>query len=44
VFLGTYSKWIDGDASDREMALLEQAISPSLGTKIGTKRGNSGAK
>jgi integrase len=44
VFLGTYSKWIDGDASDREMALLEQAIGPSLGTKVGTKRGNSGAK
>lgn len=37
VFLTTYAKWIDGDASDREMALLEQAMSPALGTKLGTK-------
>ena len=39
VFLGTYAKWIDGDASDREMALLEQ----SLGANLGTNPGNTGA-
>jgi len=30
VFLRTYSKWIEGDADDREMAALESAISPGL--------------
>lgn len=42
VFLGTYSKWIDGDATDREMALLEQAIARRSGTNLGTKAGNAG--
>jgi integrase len=43
VFLGTYSKWIEGDADEREMAALEASIAPGLGTKLGTKRGKAGA-
>lgn len=30
VFLRTYSKWIRGDADDREMAALESAIRPTM--------------
>lgn len=33
VFLQTYSKWLEGDADDREMAALESAISPQRGPK-----------
>lgn len=39
VFLSTYARWIDGDADEREMALMEA----SLGAKIGTNQGNQGA-
>lgn len=37
VFLTTYAKWIDGDASDREMALLEQTIAPASSSKAGPR-------
>lgn len=30
VFLRTYSKWIEGDADDREMAALESTIRPAM--------------
>jgi len=30
MFLRTYSKWLDGDQNDMEMARLESAIAPSL--------------
>lgn len=30
VFLTIYAKWIEGEADDREMALLESAISPKM--------------
>lgn len=30
VFLRTYSRWIEGDADDREMAALESAIGPMV--------------
>jgi integrase len=30
VFLRTYSKWIEGDADDREMAELEKSIGPGV--------------
>jgi integrase len=30
VFLTIYAKWIEGEADDREMALLESAIGPSV--------------
>lgn len=33
VFLRTYSKWIEGDADDREMAELEKSISSQHGPK-----------
>jgi integrase len=36
VFLRTYSKWIEGDADDREMAALESAIGPRLVPKSGS--------
>jgi len=42
VFLTTYARWIEGDADDREMAALEAATAPDLGTKLGTERGNAG--
>lgn len=42
VFLTTYARWIDGDADDREMAALEAATAPPLGTNLGTKAGNRG--
>ena len=37
VFLDIYAKWIEGEADDREMALLESAIRPSAvpSTKVG---------
>lgn len=39
-FLRTYSKWIDGDRNDLEMARLEQ----SLGNNPGNNRGNVGER
>ncbi len=30
VFLRTYSKWLEGDADDREMAALEESIGPAV--------------
>lgn len=38
VFLRTYSKWIEGDADDREMAALEIAIGPAVVPKEGLMR------
>lgn len=33
VFLDTYAKWMDGDANDRELAKLEESISPQESPK-----------
>lgn len=33
VFLTIYAKWIEGEADDREMALLEQTIAPAVARK-----------
>lgn len=35
VFLTIYAKWIEGEADDREMALLESSIGPSVVPKQG---------
>jgi integrase len=37
VFLTIYAKWIEGEADDREMALLEQQIAPTPGAKEMTR-------
>lgn len=35
LFLGTYSRWIDGDANAREMALIEAALGGNATRKVG---------
>ena len=37
VFLTIYAKWIEGDADDREMALLESSIGPTMAPTASTK-------
>lgn len=43
VFLRTYSKWIDGQQDDLEMARLERNLSANPGDNPGIKKGRAGA-